>query len=57
MEFLFFLFLWEKIVCFGMLIVNTPWQFREQMHKTLTELVAILGSQAAFRIVPLPSGN
>ncbi len=41
----------------GMLIVNTPWQFREQMHKTLTELVAILGSQAAFRIVPLPSGN
>ena len=41
----------------GMLIVNTPWQFREQMHRTLTELVAVLGKQAAFRIVPLPSGN
>jgi len=41
----------------GMLIVNTPWQFREQMEKTLAELVAVLGKDAAFRIAALPGGN
>lgn len=35
----------------GMLLVNTPWQLREQLEKTLTALVAILGSDAHFRIV------
>jgi len=41
----------------GMLLINTPWQFQEQMEKTLASLVAVLGSGTAFRVQKLPAGN
>ncbi len=34
----------------GMLVVNTPWQFREQMQATLTALMAELGEGCSFSI-------
>src|SRR3989338_5810464 len=37
----------------GMLLVNTPWQFREQMQATFTEVVSVLGEGARFRVEEL----
>jgi len=41
----------------GMLLINTPWQFREEMQATLSTLVGVLGPQTSFRIAPLSSFN
>ena len=32
----------------GMLLINTPWQFREQIQATLVEVVSVLGEGARF---------
>lgn len=37
----------------GMLVINTPWQFREQMQVSLGELVKHLGGEASCRIQSL----
>ncbi|MEY3666563.1 MAG: hypothetical protein RL572_103 [Pseudomonadota bacterium] len=34
----------------GMIVINTPWQFREHMQASLEELVTILGSVASSHI-------
>ncbi len=41
----------------GMLVINTPWQFREQMQGCLGELVKHLGGAASCRIQSLSAAN